>query len=194
MKAEAAKLAAVPVTQRANADGSTTWEVNTVGGFIPPSDVQQFFPPTINVRAGDTVSWKSSVPTPHTVTFLGGTPLIVPPSLENPRIFLPTAASAAGYEGVGYVNSGVIGLGFPGQSFSVKFARAGTFAYLCLLHVDQGMGGTITVGAAAAAPVPPKTGAGAASQPGTSFALAGGLALLAVASVLGARFASRRGA
>ena len=157
---------------------------------MPPSDVQQFFPPSMNVRVGDTVTWRSSVPTPHTVSFLGGTPLIVPPSLENPKIFAPTPAPAAGYDGVGYVNSGVMGVGFPGQSFSVKFSRAGTFGYVCILHISQGMGGTINV--AAAAPAPPKTGSGAASNPATSMALVGVLAVLALATVGGARLASRR--
>lgn len=145
LKAQASTLAAKPVTQTRNTDGSTTFRVDTVGGFVAPSDVQQFFPPSMNVKPGDTVVFESSVPTPHTVTFLGGTPLPFPPSLEDPKIFGATPAPAAGYDGSGYVNSGVIGVGFPGQSFSIKFSKAGSFPFVCILHVDQGMGGTVIV-------------------------------------------------
>src|SRR5262245_33637311 len=55
MKAEAAKIAAKQVTKVANADGSTTWRVVTVGGLVGPSDLQQFFPPSMSIQAGDTV-------------------------------------------------------------------------------------------------------------------------------------------
>lgn len=189
LKAEAAKLAAKPVTQTTNADGTTTYRVNTVGGYVPPSDVQQFFPAGMNVRVGDTVVFESTVPTPHTVTFLGGTPMPFPPSLEDPKIFGPTPAPGAGYDGTGYVNSGVIGVGFPGQTFSVKFSKAGNFPFICILHVDQGMGGTINV--AAAQVTPPKTGS-AGMLTTESATVAAALALVAAALLAGTRVLSGR--
>jgi len=195
LKAEATKLAANPLTKVANADGTTTWRVNTVGGFVPPSDVQQFFPASMDVKVGDTVVWESSVPTPHTVTFLGGTELSGPPNLEDPKISGPTPAPEAGYDGVGYVNSGVIGLGWPGgQSFSVKFAEAGSYPFICILHVDQGMGGAINVSAVqSGAPTPPATGSAGL---GTDVTPAWAMMLLAavtVAALGAARFVSGRG-
>ena len=189
LKAQASTLAAKPVTQTRNADGTTTYRVETVGGYIAPSDVQQFFPPSMNVKVGDTVVFESAVPTPHTVTFLGGTPLPFPPSLEDPKIAGPTPAPAAGYDGTGYVNSGVLGVGFPGQSFSIKFSKAGAFPFVCILHVDQGMGGTVNV--AAATVTPPATGM-AGLVGGSSATMATMLALAAVALVAGARVLSTR--
>jgi plastocyanin len=191
LKAEASRLAAKPVNQVRNADGTTTWRVATVGGFVAPSDVQQFFPSPMNIRAGDTVVWESSVPTPHTVTFLGGTTLGGPPTPENPRVFGPTPAPATGYTGVGYVNSGVIGLGWPvGQTFSVKFSQAGNFPYICVLHAEQGMAGTINV--AAGAPAPPTTGSAGLASMQLPAAAMGALASLALVLTLLARRASRR--
>lgn len=183
LKAEAAKLSAKAVTKAQNADGSTTWKVNTVGGLVGSSDVMQFFPASMNVQSGDTVVWEATTPTPHTVSFLGGEdPETLfaggpPDPFENPKIFMPTQPSAAGYNGVGYINSGVIGMGFPGQGFSVKFTGTGAFPYACILHIDQGMGGVVNVvaktqatatptatmtatPAQSATPAPPRTGNG----------------------------------
>lgn len=190
LKAQASTLAAKPVTQTRNTDGSTTFRVDTVGGFVAPSDVQQFFPTRMDVKVGDTVVFESSVPTPHTVTFLGGTPLPFPPSLEDPKIFGATPAPAAGYDGTGYVNSGVIGVGFPGQSFSIKFSKAGAFPFVCILHVDQGMGGLIAIGNAAI--TPPATGMAGLVGGTSSATIAALLALGAVAFVAGARVLSTR--
>ncbi|MFN8584375.1 MAG: plastocyanin/azurin family copper-binding protein [Dehalococcoidia bacterium] len=208
MKAEAKKLGDKQVTKVANADGSTTWRVATVGGLVGTSDLQQFFPAGMNVQEGDTVVWESSIPTPHTVTFLGGADLgkIIadgpPDILANEKILLPTQAPAAGYEGNGYINSGILGLGFPaGKTYSVKFSKAGTYSYLCILHVEQGMAGTVTVAAksqatpaATTTPAPPKTGSGNlvgdGGAPYVALMLAGfGLALLA-----GVRLATGRSA
>ena len=192
LKAQAATLAAKPVTQTRNADGTTTFRVTTVGGYVAPSDIQQFFPPSMNVNVGDTVVFENTVPTPHTVTFLGGTPLPFPPSLEDPKIGAPTPAPAAGYDGTGYVNSGVIGQGFGGSSFSIKFSKAGAFPFVCILHVDQGMGGTINVASATAAITPPRTGAAGLVGDTSSPAMAALLALGAIVLVTGSRFATVR--
>jgi plastocyanin len=192
LKVEAAKLAAKPVTQTRNADGSSTWNIVTVGGMVGSSDVMQFVPATLNVQVGDTVVWQNPVPTPHTVTFLGGTPPGPPiMDLGDPRL-RPAPAPAAGYDGTGLVSSGLNGVGFgPNPPFTVKFTKTGTFAYICVLHVSQGMGGTITVGAATQAAAP-KTGSGGEASQATSTALVALLALLAVATPLGARAAARR--
>jgi plastocyanin len=188
LKAEAAKLAANSVTQTKNADGTTTFKVTTVGGYVAPSDVQQFFPANMNVKIGDTVVFESKVPTPHTVTFLGGTPAPFPPSLEDPKIFGPTPAPATGYTGTGFVNSGVMGIPFPVKSFSVTFSKAGTFPYICLLHVDQGMGGTITV----AALTPPATGSAGLLGGTTSTVAAVLLSIVALGLLGGARVLTGR--
>ena len=161
LKAKASELNANPVTQVKNADGTTTWQIVNVGGLVGPSDIQQFTPAGLDIKAGDTVEWESSVPTPHTVTFLGGEDpdklfADVQDPLASPVVFLPTAPPASGYNGVGYINSGVIGDGWPsGQTFSVKFTDAGAFPFACILHVDQGMGGVINVTARTQTPATP---------------------------------------
>jgi plastocyanin len=196
LKAEAARLAAQPVTQARNADGSTTWRVNTVGGFVAPNDVQQFIPAAMNIREGDTVVWESSVPTPHTVTFLGGQPFGAPiGSLEDPRL-APSQAPAAGYSGAGYVNSGLVfGPGTPvpfpfASTFAVKFASAGSFPFICILHVDQGMGGVINV--SAAAPLPPATGTAGFASTSTPASAAAMLGILTLVIAGGTRALSAR--
>lgn len=215
LKAEAKKLGDKQVTKTANSDGSTTWRVATVGGVVPPSDVQQFFPAAMNVQEGDTVVWESAVPTPHTVTFLGGADLgkIIaegpPDPIANPKILLPTQAPAAGYDGNGFINSGIIGVaGFPaGTSYSVKFSKAGSYSYLCVLHVEQGMGGTVNVAAktqatstptaaatstASGTPAPPKTGNGNLLDGGSASYLGLMLAGFGLALLAGVRIATGR--
>ncbi|MGE3855856.1 MAG: plastocyanin/azurin family copper-binding protein [Dehalococcoidia bacterium] len=191
LKQANATATAKPVQKTANADGSTTWTV-VVGGLVGPSDLQQFYAAKLDIKQGDTVVWKSDVPTPHTATFLGGTALPVPPIPENPKVMQP-APAAGGYNGTGYVNSGIIGLGWPaGQQFSQKFTAAGSFPYICVLHVDQGMGGVINVAAAAAAPAPAKTGtAGLEGAPSASLALQAALVLAALGTVAAARRSMR---
>jgi plastocyanin len=184
LKAANATAAAKPVERTTNADGTSTWTV-TVGGLVGPSDLQQFYAPKLDIRSGDTVVWKSAVPTPHTATFLGGTSLPIPPIPENPKV-MQAAAAPAGYTGTGYLNSGIIGVGWPAQQFSQKFTAAGSFPYICILHVDQGMGGVVNV--AAAAPAPAKTGtAGLEGATASSLMLQATFVVVTLALVAGAR-------
>lgn len=187
LKAASATATAKGVTKTANPDGTSTWTIN-VGGLVGPSDLQQFYTPQLSIQPGDTVKWVSAVPTPHTATFLGSTPLPVPPIPENPKVLQPTPAPAAGYDGTGYVNSGIIGVGWPGQQASVKFTKAGSFPYLCILHVDQGMGGIVNVVAAATQPALAKTGGAGLVQANIESAMVEGvLAILAIGFIVGAR-------
>jgi len=190
LKAASAAETAKGATRTANADGTSTWTVN-VGGMVGPSDLQQFYAPKLDIRVGDTVVWKSAVPTPHTATFLGGTAMPLPPTPENPKVMQATPALAAGYSGTGYLNSGIIGVGWPAQQYSTKFAAAGSFPYICVLHVDQGMGGVVNV--AAAQVTPARTGTGGADAASTaSLALQVIAAVAAIAAVAGARRSTLR--
>src|SRR5262249_19698479 len=152
----------------------------------------QFTPGNLNINTGDTVMWNETALTPHTITFLSGTPLGGPVAgLDDPRL-APKPVPASGYDGTGVVNSGImfgpgVPLPFPApSSFSRKFTKPGTSAYICLLHVDQGMGGTITV--SGVAPPPPKTGSAGLEAPTPWLAVAA-MALLAMALLSGTRFA-----
>jgi plastocyanin len=104
-----------------------------------------------------------------------------PPGEVIPRAFLPVPGGPEGvtmvnplwvfptrkadqpmekYSGTGFVNSGIMSRTalFPGtppiQTFSVTFDTPGTFQYLCLLHQEFGMRGTVEVVPATASDVP----------------------------------------
>jgi plastocyanin len=104
-----------------------------------------------------------------------------PPGEVIPRVFLPVPGAPPGvnmmnpalvfptrkadqpvekYSGTGYINSGMMSKTtlFPGtppiQTFSVAFDTPGTFQYLCLLHQEFGMRGTVEVVPATASDVP----------------------------------------
>jgi plastocyanin len=91
----------------------------------------------LTVKAGTTITWvNQSNNAPHTVTLpIAGQPL------QPMSPFSPPSGGTT-YDGSHLVNSGPF---FPGQKFSLKFTKAGTFKYYCLFHDDQGMEGTITV-------------------------------------------------
>ena len=129
--------------------------------FDYTSDADTYFPEDLKVHVGDVVEWQGSG---HTVTF--GTPTKIA-SLRtqfvlrsgkagsykyavNSLIAFPSNnASNCGttapckYTG-GFMSSGIIGgLGGGGGTFMVKFTKAGTYYYGCLVH--KGMDGQITV-------------------------------------------------
>jgi plastocyanin len=100
--------------------------------------INQFFPPTLTVSAGQTVTWKDDGYEPHVIV-LGRT--ITP---EDPLVFgAPTLAPGSAYAG-GLAVSGLIGgKPFPSNSFALKFTTAGSYPYTCAIH--PGMAGVITV-------------------------------------------------
>jgi plastocyanin len=130
-------------------------------------DFNGFFPSTTKVHVGDSVSWK--VNGFHTVSFLAGgqapPPLIIPASgspisgkldaagapfwfngqpnqVINPVIAAPSGGNT--YGGKGFLNSGLpeSPAGAP-KPFVVKFLKAGTFTFHCLVH--PGMQGVVKV-------------------------------------------------
>ncbi len=155
------------LTKATNASGTATYDL-LAGNTQGRADVMQFLPagPT-NITTGDSVRWSSITDTPHTVTFLSGAP-IIPLTIDgshpvafNPGAVLPSGGNS--YNGSGVVNSGLIdktGQVPGGSSFTLAFTKAGTYTYICLLHSDQGMAGTIVVSDKVAAPPPPANNAG----------------------------------
>jgi plastocyanin len=148
---------------RVAADMPTTWHV--IAGFsqLLPSDtsnpeaVNQFYPRTLTIYAGDRVTWTdNSQAEPHTVTFAPD-PMLrkledpqVQASLKmingkqqlvaNPAVFFPSAQGPLVERDAGsaktLVSCGVIGpAGTPNpQSCTITFPNVGTYAYDCLLH------------------------------------------------------------
>lgn len=110
--------------------------------------VARFLPQQLTVTVGTTVLWTNPDPvTPHTVTF--------GPEPPNPMTIVGT--DGPGHATIASpnqaVNSGFLGASFPaGSQFRVTFTAPGTYQYICALHDDIGMVGTIVV-----QPAPPPT-------------------------------------
>ncbi len=198
LKAIGATLSGQPVAVSTKPGGGNEYTV-VVSGANADGDVNQFFPPAVNIKEGDSILWKNTTQTPHTVTF-------------NPQLFQgdPTNAPKSApdsFDGTGLADSGTIGDGWiAGQTFQLSFSKAGTYNYICLLHASQGMAGVVNVAAAPAtptpttptatpttqAPNPPNTGSGTAGGGSdTTWLVAGALALVLAMSG-GAIFAVKR--
>jgi plastocyanin len=84
-------------------------------------------------------------------------------NMMNPLLVFPTRKAdqpVEKYSGTGFVNAGMMSKTtvFPGtppiQTFSVTFDMPGTFQYVCLLHQEFGMRGTVEVAPATATDMP----------------------------------------
>src|SRR4051794_32773597 len=130
-----AALAADPVGWQAAAGTSTRDEAVQVNAFLPKN---------LTVDVGDSINWTVKSGEFHTITFPSGTeppPFIVP--INGVPQINPAAAAPSGgptYDGSAFANSGLL---FGGQQFSLRFTKAGTYSFLCLIHA--GMAGTVHV-------------------------------------------------
>ena len=131
--------------------------VTATGGGSTTASVMRFLGEKIVVRVGDTVEWTNRTPVVfHTVTF-GTEPVNAFP--PNP-LAIPVDSDGVRHAMIGSpsdsVNSGVIGspnqetVGAPETPldftrFRVTFTAPGTFNYICALHDDLGMKGTVVV-------------------------------------------------
>lgn len=128
---------AAAVQPRVNVRGDGTREYVISGGLGDGvGAVMRFTPGTLQIQAGDTVTWDNAdSETPHTATFgpVQGAP---DTPWGNPRAF----SSGDG------VSSGYFGKAWPlGETFSVTFTAPGDFPYVCILHANQGMFGIVSV-------------------------------------------------
>jgi plastocyanin len=114
----------------------------TDGGSLA---IMRFLPGRLVVHAGDSVTWTNRDPeTPHTITF-GQEPAGGPFGA-----FAPSGAAVPGHATLTSpdeaANSGFVGAGLPfGTSFTATFVNPGTYHFICALHDDLGMTGTVVV-------------------------------------------------
>jgi plastocyanin len=136
-----ALLASTTPTHPASA---TNWTV-IVGGETADRSItgNAFFPETIEVAVGDTVTWIFEGF--HNVAFESGG--AVPPFVQeagstyyNPQVAFPVGDHS--YDGTGYHNSG---FPRPGArlSYTLTFTKAGRYVYVCTIH--HGMRGMVIV-------------------------------------------------
>lgn len=94
-----------------------------------------FYPGTITIDAGDTIAYQVASGVggdAHTIAFVPpGQPV---PSPDNPADLTPAGGTIV--DGTKFVNSGIM-LG--GQTFTLKFTKAGTYRILCLFHAPAMM-------------------------------------------------------
>jgi plastocyanin len=131
--------------------------VATTGGGVHDSSVMRFLRDRIVVHVGETVEWTNLAPgVNHTVTF--GTELADPFAPPSTNVFpdVDGALHATVGSPTDSVHSGLFGPA-PGERagvaqaplgvtrFRVTFTAPGTFRYICALHDDEGMVGTVVV-------------------------------------------------
>ena len=147
--------------QEPRPDGTDTWLVRAglgtaaYGHFGQEAQLLEFSVKDLTIKQGDLVVWTSN--NIHTVTFNQAPPppeFVVPVGgeqgrpllLVNPQVMLPVVPSPE-FDPSQYYNSGLISPGRlgGGAGFSLTFNQTGTFEYVCLIHRELGMKGSITV-------------------------------------------------
>ena len=135
-------------------NGSVIWLVQA-GVGPPEAEVLDFLTKDLTIQQGDTVVWTTRAF--HTVTFSPGPepPAFIilqfqdqgPPLLTiNSQVVLPAKPSAE-FDPTQFYNSGLIGAAESpgGTGFSLTFNETGTFKYICAVHSELGIEGSITV-------------------------------------------------
>jgi plastocyanin len=136
-------------------------EISATAGGSQTLSVVRFIDDKIYIHAGQTVEWNNHDPvTPHTVTFGTEPANILGPPVGHITTDPDGALHATISSSADSVHSGLIvappqeRLGVPESPpepplgvtrFRVTFTRAGTFPYICALHDNLGMKGTVFV-------------------------------------------------
>jgi plastocyanin len=153
---EASQTAQVTETERS--DGTSLWNIFTNSGQAPAPqpgggtgylELMRFVPPSLDIQAGDTVKWTALAV--HSVTFPAAAQ---DPSTIDPFTTPPTTNDT--YDGSSLYHSGLLAAG-PGvpTAYELTFPDAGSFNYICALHVFLGQSGVINVEAAPSVTIPP---------------------------------------
>lgn len=119
-----------PVT---NSTGNTTYFVSAGTGNGTAS-IMRFSPQYVILHQGDSITWTNNDPImPHTVSFPGSDGNI-------PESFTPAGGST--YDGTVFTSSGIM---MPHTTYTLQFTKTGRYNYICILHDELGMKGTIIV-------------------------------------------------
>ena len=162
------------ITETERPDGTSLWSIFTAavgpvgpqpGGGTGYLELLRFIPQSLSIEEGDTVKW--TAPSVHTVTFPAAAQ---DPSSIDPFGTPPTGGST--YDGSSFYHSGLLGIPAPGapNTYELTFPDAGSFNYICALHIFLGQTGQINV---AAAPSPPAATAPPTNRDVLAAALAG---------------------
>jgi len=103
----------------------------------PDISLNQFFPSTVHVKVGETVTWVNHGGMPHVLLF--GEYLDPATALFSP----PTAPSGSDFSGQPFFSGPLGAPSYPRSSFTLRFTKPGTYQYVCSIHA--GMAGTVIV-------------------------------------------------
>lgn len=131
-------------------------EVTATGGGSNTVSVLRFLDGSVVIQAGDTVEWTNLDPaTPHTITFGTEPADPMPPSANviqdsdgarHVVINSPTDSASSGFIAAApQERTGLAQAPLGATRFRVTFPNKGVYPYICALHDDLGMKGTITV-------------------------------------------------
>jgi plastocyanin len=134
-------------TARAVSVADPTHTAVAAGAGNGTATVMRFLPDRLVVQVGATVTWTNRDPMePHTVTF--------GPEPQGPNAdFTPVGLDGSAHATISFPGQQVSSGGFGGMAspatFKVTFTAPGKYPYICMLHDEMGMVGTIIVGAVA---------------------------------------------
>lgn len=132
-----------------------TWVVATGGSELAEAiQALDFYPGSITIHTGDTVTWSNSTSIPHTVSIpqAGQTP---PPGPPNPAQIGGNVFSNSSYISSGFITKG--------KTYSVRFTAPGTYAYYCVVHPPEMTGHIVVIPAGMPLPMSAAQYAAAAS-------------------------------
>ena len=124
------------------------------GGNERRAQLLEFLPRDVTITAGDTVIWRSLIL--HSVTFVPSPPppaFIMPeeqpdgpPWMVRNNLILQRAKPAGVFNPAQYYNSGTLNApSATSTAWGLTFDTPGTFEYICGVHQELGMKGSITV-------------------------------------------------
>jgi plastocyanin len=155
--ADTSRLAGAASPQEAGTVTAGIGQVVSTGGGNAMASLQLFLRKEIVVRVGDTVEWTNRDPSAnHTVTFgiepadpRPASPNLLPPDPDGARHAVISSPSDSVHSGfLSPTPQDRVGLAqaAPGVTrFRVTFMAPGIFNYICTLHDDIGMKGTVIV-------------------------------------------------
>jgi len=123
-------------------------DAGVVGGLNASAWANTFFPEEVEVPVGGTVTW--TIRGAHTLAF--NAPESASPfyeraedgSVRENQEGTEERGDPSGWDGTGFLNSGLLAGLLPPDEYSATFVNPGTYTYQCLVHFD--MEGRVKVG------------------------------------------------
>jgi plastocyanin len=130
------------VVQQANRVITDTARSNVIR-----SDVNMFVPKAVLVEAGSAIRWSNPSNLPHNV--VGAFNQTTASNASNTTGIIPENSTNSNNNKTNLETAGVIPIDSsfiePNASWQYRFDKEGVFNYLCTIHAEEGMRGTVIV-------------------------------------------------